>query len=179
MESAPNATTRRASRSSEFDGGRPTLHLASSRRLAIETVTAAAIGDATTIAAMPSMTINTATSFKPPAGGSTAAGLGGSAAVAPVPAGSQEAPVKTRRELIGKRRKGGHYHREALQAQGAVTTSAPVPGSASPLLVKANGTIMQGNTRIWILMQRGYDVDSLPRVPYESPSLPFEEFPDF
>jgi hypothetical protein len=126
MESASNATMRRASRSSEFDGGKPTLHLASSRRLAIESTTAAAIGEASTIAAMPSMTINTATSFKPPAGGLTAAGLVGAAAVAPVPAGSQEGPGKTRRELIGKRRKGGHYHREALQAQGAVTRFAPL-----------------------------------------------------
>jgi hypothetical protein len=32
--------------------------------------------------------------------------------------------------------------------------------------VKPDGTILDGNTRIWVLRQRGYDVDSLPRVTY-------------
>lgn len=40
------------------------------------------------------------------------------------------------------------------------------PGAKSPLTVKADGTIMQGNHRIHILRERGVDVDSLPRVPY-------------
>ncbi len=35
-----------------------------------------------------------------------------------------------------------------------------------PLTVKDDGTVMQGNTRIKALEERGYDVDSLPRVPY-------------
>lgn len=35
-----------------------------------------------------------------------------------------------------------------------------------PLIVKANGMIMQGNTRIYILIQRGFDVNALPRVPH-------------
>lgn len=42
------------------------------------------------------------------------------------------------------------------------------PDAASPLTVKPNGTVMQGNTRILVLRQRGLDVDSLPRVIYES-----------
>ena len=39
------------------------------------------------------------------------------------------------------------------------------PGSVEPLMVKENGVIMQGNTRIMILQQRAIDVNSLPRVP--------------
>lgn len=35
-----------------------------------------------------------------------------------------------------------------------------------PLQVKPDGTVMQGNTRILILTERGVDVDSLPRLPY-------------
>jgi hypothetical protein len=38
---------------------------------------------------------------------------------------------------------------------------------------------MNGNTRIWVLMQRGFAVDALPRVPYSPTQLPFDEFPDF
>jgi hypothetical protein len=37
------------------------------------------------------------------------------------------------------------------------------PGAAEALRVKANGTIMNGNTRIKVLQERGVDVDSLPR----------------
>jgi hypothetical protein len=40
------------------------------------------------------------------------------------------------------------------------------PGAKSPLMVYANGIVAQGNTRIMILQQRGFDVNSLPRVPY-------------
>ncbi len=35
-----------------------------------------------------------------------------------------------------------------------------------PLTVEDDGTVMQGNTRIKALQERGYDVDSIPRVPY-------------
>jgi hypothetical protein len=34
------------------------------------------------------------------------------------------------------------------------------------LLVKVDGTVMGGNTRIFILMERGFDVESIARVPY-------------
>jgi RHS repeat-associated protein len=40
------------------------------------------------------------------------------------------------------------------------------PGSPEALRVKADGTIMNGNTRISILMERGVDVNRLPREPY-------------
>ena len=38
------------------------------------------------------------------------------------------------------------------------------PGSAEPLKVKPDGRIFDGNTRVFILEQRGYDVNTLPRV---------------
>jgi RHS repeat-associated protein len=40
------------------------------------------------------------------------------------------------------------------------------PGAKQPLQVKPDGTIMDGNTRVRELMERGYPTDSLPRVPY-------------
>jgi len=39
-------------------------------------------------------------------------------------------------------------------------------GSHEPLIVKRDGTVMQGNTRVMILERRGFDVESLQRVPY-------------
>ena len=39
-------------------------------------------------------------------------------------------------------------------------------GAPEPLLVKGDGTVMQGNTRVLVLLMRGVEVDSLPRVPY-------------
>lgn len=38
------------------------------------------------------------------------------------------------------------------------------PGQPEPLTVKRDGRVLQGNTRIKVLEERGYDVDSLPRV---------------
>jgi|RhiMethySRZTD1v2_1073278.scaffolds.fasta_scaffold288834_2 hypothetical protein len=46
------------------------------------------------------------------------------------------------------------------------------PGARRPLVVEADGTIRDGNTRIRVLQERGYDVDSLPRVPYNDPPSP-------
>lgn len=39
------------------------------------------------------------------------------------------------------------------------------PGAEEPLIVTPDGRVWQGNTRIRILEERGYDVGSLPRVP--------------
>jgi RHS repeat-associated protein len=39
------------------------------------------------------------------------------------------------------------------------------PGSENPLMTSPDGAIFDGNTRIYILEQRGIDVSSLPRVP--------------
>jgi hypothetical protein len=38
------------------------------------------------------------------------------------------------------------------------------PGSSNPLTVKPDGRIFEGNTRILVLEERGYDISSLPRV---------------
>ena len=51
------------------------------------------------------------------------------------------------------------------------------PGSDSPLLVKPDGTVMDGNTRISILQSRGIDVNSLPRTFFPGIQLPFSDFP--
>ena len=40
------------------------------------------------------------------------------------------------------------------------------PGAVEPLIVNARGTVMQGNHRISVLMERGVDVNSLPRTPH-------------
>ena len=40
------------------------------------------------------------------------------------------------------------------------------PEAAQPLIVKRDGTIVQGNTRIKVLEERGYPVNDLPRKPY-------------
>ncbi len=40
------------------------------------------------------------------------------------------------------------------------------PGSSNPLKVSADGRIFEGNTRILVLEERGFDINSLPRVPY-------------
>lgn len=43
-------------------------------------------------------------------------------------------------------------------------------GAKQPLTVKPDGTIAQGNTRIKVLQERAYDVDSLPRAPHDDSS---------
>ena len=40
------------------------------------------------------------------------------------------------------------------------------PGAAEPLTVSAAGGIVDGNTRIFVLIERGIDVSNLPRVIY-------------
>lgn len=40
---------------------------------------------------------------------------------------------------------------------------SPRPGNSEALRVKPDGTIMNGNTRITVLQERGFDVNSLPR----------------
>jgi hypothetical protein len=40
-------------------------------------------------------------------------------------------------------------------------------GAASPLTVKPDGTVVQGNTRIKVLEERGYPINELPREPVD------------
>ena len=42
------------------------------------------------------------------------------------------------------------------------------PEAENPLIVRSDGMVMNGNTRIYVLMSRGVDVDALPWVPYTS-----------
>jgi len=50
------------------------------------------------------------------------------------------------------------------------------PGQPGSLKVKADGTVMDGNTRLRVLQERGVDTNSLPREPYVSePMAPWEE----
>jgi hypothetical protein len=46
------------------------------------------------------------------------------------------------------------------------------PGQKDSLSVKPDGTIVQGNTRIKVLQERGYDVNSLPRESHSDSPLP-------
>ena len=41
------------------------------------------------------------------------------------------------------------------------------PGALQPLIVKPDGTVVQGNTRIKVLEERGYPINDLPREPSE------------
>jgi hypothetical protein len=41
------------------------------------------------------------------------------------------------------------------------------PGALQPLIVKSDGTIVQGNTRTKVLEERGYLINDLPREPVE------------
>jgi hypothetical protein len=38
------------------------------------------------------------------------------------------------------------------------------PGAAEPLITKPDGRIMDGNARIRVLEERGFDINSLPRT---------------
>jgi hypothetical protein len=40
------------------------------------------------------------------------------------------------------------------------------PGKPECLKVKDDGTVMDGNTRVKVLEERGYNVHDLPREPY-------------
>ncbi len=50
------------------------------------------------------------------------------------------------------------------------------PGAQHPLIVNQRGVVMDGNTRILILQERGVDVSKLPHVPHTSglPDDPFD-----
>lgn len=44
--------------------------------------------------------------------------------------------------------------------------SVLAPGAEEPLTVGPWGGVVQGNTRVYILTQRGFDVNSLPTTPW-------------
>jgi RHS repeat-associated protein len=57
------------------------------------------------------------------------------------------------------------YNYWSKQTSQAIIDSL-APGQPEPLTVNQNGTIVQGNTRILILEQRGFPTGSLPQTPY-------------
>jgi hypothetical protein len=59
---------------------------------------------------------------------------------------------------------GGHsYNFWSSQSTDSIIGSL-APGAAEPLTVNAEGAIIDGNTRIYVLLERGIDVNGLPRV---------------
>lgn len=55
-----------------------------------------------------------------------------------------------------------------LDTDAIVRSLRPGAGNVEQLTVKVDGTVMQGNHRVQVLMERGYDVNKLPRVNYKS-----------
>jgi hypothetical protein len=66
------------------------------------------------------------------------------------------------------------YHYWRGQSTSKIVTSL-LPTAEEPLTVKEDGTVMQGNTRVKVLEERGYGVDDLPRAPYHSQSFNWED----
>ena len=54
------------------------------------------------------------------------------------------------------------YHR-TKSTQEIVDSLRPIPGGSEHLIVKPDGRVIQGNTRIKVLEERGYPVNDLPR----------------
>jgi hypothetical protein len=65
-------------------------------------------------------------------------------------------------EQPGSARWSLEYHRRRTTEE---IVESLRPGADSPLMVKTDGTIVQGNTRIKVLQERGYPVDDLERDP--------------
>jgi hypothetical protein len=59
-------------------------------------------------------------------------------------------------------RKSLEYHR-ARSTEEIVESLRPGPDAKSPLIVRPDGRVYQGNTRIKVLEERGYPVNDLPR----------------
>lgn len=61
----------------------------------------------------------------------------------------------------GRARLSLRYWRER-SSEAIIASLVPRPGNKEALQVKKDGTIVQGNTRIKVLQDRGYNVESLP-----------------
>ena len=69
-------------------------------------------------------------------------------------------------ELDPNARKSLEYHR-TRPTDEIVRSLRPVAGGNEHLIVKPNGRIVQGNTRVKVLEERGYPVNDLPREVFE------------
>jgi RHS repeat-associated protein len=64
-------------------------------------------------------------------------------------------------------REGGSLEQIRKQSSEEIIESLK-PNAKNPLTVKADGTVVDGNTRVFVLRERGVDVDQLPRVLHET-----------
>jgi hypothetical protein len=79
--------------------------------------------------------------------------------------GGQKPPLRRLHDSVyesGSARWSLEYHRQKTTEE---IVASLLPGAISPLLVKSDGTVMQGNTRIKVLQERGYPIDDLERGP--------------
>jgi RHS repeat-associated protein len=120
----------------------------------------------------------------------TAIGLGSQVAGLAIPAPGAGALIKTEATAIKAVEIGSKVekkaaleliHSEKTYSQGLAKTELESqrkrstediikslqPGAKEPLTVKASGTVMDGNTRVKVLQERGVNVNELPRTRYE------------
>ena len=80
--------------------------------------------------------------------------------------GTREPPLRRLHEAVYE---ASVTARSSLEYHRARSTEEIVEslrrGAVSPLMVKPDGTVVQGNTRIKVLQERGYPVNDLPREP--------------
>jgi hypothetical protein len=67
-------------------------------------------------------------------------------------------------EQSGTARSSLEYHRRKATQEIVESLRR---GAPSPLIVKPDGTIVQGNTRIKVLEERGYPIDDLERDDFQ------------
>ena len=84
--------------------------------------------------------------------------------------GSRPPPLRRIHERVYERdpnaRKSLEYHR-TRSTEDIVESLRKVPGNREYLIVKPDGRVVQGNTRIKVLEERGYQVNDLPREIYD------------
>jgi hypothetical protein len=73
-------------------------------------------------------------------------------------------PPLTRLHPDSSLSKSGLEYWRRQSTDGIVGSLAP--GRRESLKVRTDGTVMDGNTRVKVLEERGYDVNELPREPY-------------
>lgn len=80
--------------------------------------------------------------------------------------GGEKPPLRRIHESVYEQepeaRRSLEYYRSRPTAE-IVESLRPGPATKEPLRVKPDGRVVQGNTRIKVLQERGYPVDDLPR----------------
>ena len=70
--------------------------------------------------------------------------------------------IHTDAVLEATRQRSLNFFRKMSTAE--IVKSLHPDSNGEPLIVKADGRIVQGNTRIKVLEERGFDINSLPRT---------------